>query len=233
MTAYEIRRINVGQVNAYLVKTEEHLFLIDTGMKGTKNFAQIEAACEGLGRSVGEVDLILLTHTHYDHAGGAAECKARSGASVLVHRAEADVLRAGSSTFPGGANGFGRFMVGIVKKLQKSGSKFPPLEPDIEIEGDLQGGMDLHNYGFPGIAVPTPSYSPGSLALLTDGGDCFCGDILFNIFPGSVFPPFADDPAALPSKWKLLLDLGAELFHPGHGGPIERQRVERELQRRS
>ncbi|MCF7949216.1 MAG: MBL fold metallo-hydrolase [Spirochaetia bacterium] len=229
MSAYEVNRISMGMVNAYLVKTEKQLFLIDTGLAGKQSIARIEAACGRMGRSVGDIDMILLTHTHHDHAGGAAECKSRSAAPILLHKDEAEVLRFGISGFPAGTNSLVRFMVAVAKKRQKGGTPFPPAEADIVIDSDL----DLHNYGFPGVAVPTPSHTAGSLSLLTDWGDCFCGDILFNIFPGTVFPPVADNPEALTSKWSLLLERGAKLFYPGHGGPIERQRVERELQRRA
>jgi len=228
MSAYEVIRIKLGMVNAYLVKSENQLFLIDTGLAGKRSISRIEAACRQMGSSIGDLDMILLTHTHHDHAGGAAECKARSSAAILLHRAEAEVLRSGISGFPAGTNNLIRFMVAVAKKRQKGGTPFPPAEADIEISSEL----DLHSYGFPGAAIPTPSHTMGSLSLLTDWGDCFCGDILFNIFPGTVFPPVADNPGALTSKWRLLLDRGAKLFYPGHGGPIERQRVERELQRR-
>jgi glyoxylase-like metal-dependent hydrolase (beta-lactamase superfamily II) len=228
MSAYEVIRIKLGMVNAYFVKSENQLFLIDTGLAGKRSIARIEAACRQMGRSIGDIDMILLTHTHHDHAGGAAECKARSAAPILLHRAEAEVLRSGCSGIPPGTNSLSRFMVGIAKKLHKGGTPFPPAEADIEIGSDL----DLHSYGFPGVAIPTPSHTAGSLSLLTDRGDCFCGDILFNIFPGTLYPPVADNPGALTSKWSLLLERGAKLFYPGHGGPIERQRVERELQRR-
>jgi len=228
MSAYEVIRIKLGMGDAFLVKSENQLFLIDTGLAGKRSSARIEAACRQIGGSIEDIDMILLTHTHYDHAGGAAECKIRSAAPILLHRDEAEVLRSGVSGFPAGTNNLVRFIVAVVKKLHKDGTPFPPAEADIEIGSEL----DLHNYGFPGVAISTPSHTAGSLSLLTDWGDCFCGDILFNIFPGTVFPPVADNPGALTSKWRLLLDRGAKLFYPGHGGPIERQRVERELQRR-
>jgi len=84
MSAYEVIRIKLGMVNAYLVKSENQLFLIDTGLAGKRNISRIEAACRQMGKSIGDLDMILLTHTHYDHAGGAAECKARSGAAILL-----------------------------------------------------------------------------------------------------------------------------------------------------
>ena len=226
MSTYEIHRVALGTVNAYLLENEGRLFLIDSGLKGSEK--RISSACTRFGVSPDNVEMILLTHTHYDHAGGAAAVRVQSGAKLLVHRAEADILRNGYSPFPAGANGIGRVAAAAFGKLMGGGSAFPAVEPDIEIDAPT----DLHSYGFPGQAIPVPSHSVGSVAFLTDSGDCFCGDVLFNVFPGTVFPPFADDSAALPAQWRLLLEDGARQFYPGHGRPFSREKVERELELR-
>jgi glyoxylase-like metal-dependent hydrolase (beta-lactamase superfamily II) len=116
------------------------------------------------------------------------------------------------------------------------GASFEPVEPEIEFgaSGEADRGTmtyDLHEYGFPGAAIHTPSHSPGSISLLCDDGSCFPGDILFNILPGSVMPPFADNPELLASHWRLLLDRGAQTFYPGHGRPFGRERVEAALEK--
>lgn len=227
MGNYELHRLALGKVNAYFLRHEGRLFLIDSGLKGSER--RIAAACTRLGFSAADIDMILLTHTHYDHAGAAAALQAQSGAMLLVHNAEADILRSGYSAFPAGANTVGRVASAVFAKVLGGGAGFPPVEPDIEIDSKT----DLRSYGFPGQAVPVPSHSAGSLAFLTDSGDCFCGDVLFNVFPGTVFPPFADDPAALPQKWRLLLELGARRFYPGHGKPFGREKVAQELELRA
>ncbi len=56
---------------------------------------------------------------------------------------------------------------------------------------------DLHEHGFPGVAVHVPSHSRDSLAFVADDGSCFCGDVLFNLVPWSLMPPFADSPRRL------------------------------------
>jgi hydroxyacylglutathione hydrolase len=226
MENYTLHRIPLKQVNAYLLELQGKLFLIDSGLKGSEG--STAAACRRIGFSAADIAMILLTHTHYDHAGAAAALRAESGAKLLVHRVEAEVLRSGYSPFPAGANGIGKVATGIFQRLLKGGAAFPSVEPDIEIDRPT----DLHRYGFPGRAVPVPSHSAGSLAFLTDEGDCVCGDVLFNVFPGSVFPPFADEPAALPAIWRQLLDLGARQFYPGHGRPFGYEKVEREMARR-
>lgn len=223
-----IHQIQFGMANAYLVVSEatvseKNIVLIDTGLQGKSEL--VEKALGTVGATFRDIKLIVLTHTHYDHAGTAAECKVLSGAPVAVQEAEAEVLRKGESRFPGGATRLGRFMIGTVQKLRLGAKPFPPVEPDILVGDEL----DLHKFGFPGTALHTPSHSPGSMSLVADDGSCFPGDILFNIFPGSVFPPFADNPELLKIHWRLLLERGAQRFYPGHGRPFGTEKIEREL----
>jgi glyoxylase-like metal-dependent hydrolase (beta-lactamase superfamily II) len=51
----------------------------------------IVPALETYGLTLADVDLILNTHGHHDHAGGNAEVVAASGAKVWIHEADARV----------------------------------------------------------------------------------------------------------------------------------------------
>lgn len=239
MDIEEIRTIPFGMGNAYLVKSGGKVILVDTGTKG--KYEKVERVLAEMSLESAGIDLVILTHTHYDHTGNAAECKKVSGAPVVVHAAEEEDLRRGISRMPGGATPLGKSMVGLAKFFGFGEVGYSPVEPDVVLGASLTkegfaGGelpsFDLHSYGFPGLAVHTPSHSPGSLSLLADDGSCFPGDILFNIFPRTVMPPVADNPELLSVHWRLLLDSGARRFYPGHGKPFDRERVEKELGRR-
>ncbi|MFO7849054.1 MAG: MBL fold metallo-hydrolase [Spirochaetia bacterium] len=237
MPIEEIRTIASGKVNAYVVRSEGKIILVDTGMKG--KYKKAERALASMGSDCTDIDLVILTHTHYDHSGNAAECKKTSGASIVVHAAEAENLRSGISLIPSGATSLGKIAVGLAKALGFGKVKFPSVEPDTVFGASAQEAgfadgeipsFDLHSYGFPGIALHTPSHSPGSLSLISDEGSCFPGDILFNIFPGTVMPPVADKPELLAAHWRLLLNRGARRFYPGHGKPFDKDRLEKELE---
>jgi hydroxyacylglutathione hydrolase len=226
----EIYNIPFGRSNGYILKTDEKISIIDAGLSG--QCRKIERTLASLGLDCTDIDLVLLTHTHYDHTGCAAECRRISGASLLVHEAEAENLRVGRSGLPAGATGLGRFVVGVARRFGFAEADFEAVEPDIVLGAADTDRFDLHKYGFPGIACHTPSHSHGSLSFITDDGDCFPGDILFNIFPGTVTPPFADNPELLTTHWRLLLSMGAQTFYPGHGKPFGREKVKAQLRKR-
>ncbi|CAM5594315.1 hypothetical protein SALBM311S_10465 [Streptomyces alboniger] len=76
-------RFPVGQ--AYLWRDGDDLTLIDAGPAGSA--ASISAYARGRLRR------IVLTHFHKDHAGGAGELAALTGAEVLAHHLDAPIVR--------------------------------------------------------------------------------------------------------------------------------------------
>ena len=78
----------IGQ--AYIWDWDDGLTVVDTGIAGSAD--AILDAVEVLGREPADVKEIVLTHYHDDHRGGAAELGARTGATVVAHRAEAPVI---------------------------------------------------------------------------------------------------------------------------------------------
>ena len=64
--APEIRTINLGGVNCYLLKEGHGSILIDTGFSSKRAF--LEKELERAGVVPGNLSLILLTHGDSDHA---------------------------------------------------------------------------------------------------------------------------------------------------------------------
>lgn len=94
------------------------------------------------------------------------------------------------------------------------------------IEADRMGGADIlleHDQGLRtgGLeirALSTPGHSPGHLAFLINGDDCFTGDVLFQ---GTVGGTLNDSYAKLqPSVMNVLMQLPDSVsVHPGHTDP--------------
>jgi glyoxylase-like metal-dependent hydrolase (beta-lactamase superfamily II) len=73
----------VGRVNCYLID-DEPLTLIDTGPNSGTSLDELERALADHGRSVEDLQLIVITHQHMDHLGLLEIIQRRSGADVAA-----------------------------------------------------------------------------------------------------------------------------------------------------
>jgi len=82
----------VGRVNTYLIE-DDPLTLVDSGPNSGKALDELEHQLAEHGRSIDDIELIVLTHQHIDHLGLVDIIAAHSGAQVaaidrLVHFVE-------------------------------------------------------------------------------------------------------------------------------------------------
>ena len=216
-----ITPIRMLSSNAYVVANGRKAILIDCGMK--KKEKKILAALEQMHLSPNDIQLIILTHTHYDHAGSIAALQQITGAKILVHKAEAGCLEEGYCAFPKGTMWFPKIMSAIGNALNKWVGRYKPVAPDIAISRRF----DLKPYGIDGYVLPTPGHTAGSLSVVIEENHAIVGDTLFNIFKHSCYPPYANDQEGLLKSWKKLLETGCEHFYPGHGKPFTRERLQK------
>jgi glyoxylase-like metal-dependent hydrolase (beta-lactamase superfamily II) len=73
----------VGRVNAYLIE-DSPLTLVDSGPNSGKALDELEQALAAHGRSIEEIELLVITHQHIDHFGLASILARRSGAEVAA-----------------------------------------------------------------------------------------------------------------------------------------------------
>ena len=71
----------VGRVNCYLLD-DDPLTLVDTGPNSGKSLDELERQLDELGRSIADLELVILTHQHIDHIGLV---------EIIVERSKADV----------------------------------------------------------------------------------------------------------------------------------------------
>jgi hydroxyacylglutathione hydrolase len=216
-----ITRIPLMTSNAYVVANGHKAILIDAGMK--KREKKIIAALERMKIAPQDIQLIILTHTHYDHCGSVKALQQITKAKVLVHKAEAGCLAQGYCAFPKGTMWFSKIMSAIGRALNKRVGRYAPVAPDILISERF----DLQAFGIDGYVLPTPGHTAGSISVVVEKDHAMVGDTLFNIFKKSVFPPYANDQKALLRSWKELLEIGCENFYPGHGKPFTRERLQK------
>jgi hydroxyacylglutathione hydrolase len=222
----QIVRIRMGTSNAYLVAHKGHAILIDAGMK--KKEKKIIVALQRINISPADVQLIILTHAHYDHCGSLKALKDITKAKIIVHKAEAECLKEGYCDLPKGTMWFSKALAAIGRTLAKKMGEYDAVDPDITISERF----GLHEYGINGYILPTPGHTAGSISVIIDEKHAIVGDTLFHIVKHSVFPPYADDQKALLSSWEKLLALGCEYFYPGHGKPFTRAKFEKTYEKK-
>lgn len=89
--------VGVSGVSSFLIATPEGAILVDGGLK--ESAPHIARSIASLGFRITDVKYLLNSHLHYDHAGGFAELKRRSGA-VMVMGVDAPWLMKGSDDVP-------------------------------------------------------------------------------------------------------------------------------------
>jgi glyoxylase-like metal-dependent hydrolase (beta-lactamase superfamily II) len=208
-------RFPVGQ--AYLWRDGDELTLIDAGTIGSGRV--IADAVRALRRDPSDVRRIVLTHFHEDHAGGAGELAALTGAEVLAHGRDAPVVR---GEMPGPPPVFEDWELPIHAEAVRHLPQGAPLRPERVTE--LSDG-DVLDFGGGARVVHVPGHTEGSIALqLPEHGVLFTGDTVAAApVTGSVMPGvFNLDRARTVASFRRLADLDADLACFGHGDPVTR-----------
>lgn len=125
--------INLGNriVNTYFVKTESSCILIDTGY--AEQFPAFNKKLRAINIEVNEIDYILLTHAHDDHAGFLSDILQHSDAKVIMSSEGLENLRKGQNSFDGRCSGrLALFFCKILALLGKGEHKFPSLSEQYE-----------------------------------------------------------------------------------------------------
>ncbi len=73
----------VGRVNLYLLD-DDPLTLVDAGPNSGQALDELEQGLAGLGHTIEDIGLLVLTHQHMDHIGLAGIIARRSGADVAA-----------------------------------------------------------------------------------------------------------------------------------------------------
>ena len=85
--------VGVKGVASYLIVTPQGDMLLDIGFRETVPL--VEASIRKLGFHVEDVHVLLLSHAHFDHAGGLAAMKSATHARLLASPGDAPLLERG------------------------------------------------------------------------------------------------------------------------------------------
>jgi metallo-beta-lactamase class B len=153
--------VGAKEVSSFLITTPQGHILLDGGFRETA--PQIEQNMAQFGFKLADVKILLNSHAHFDHAGGLAELKHKSGAKFIGNAGDADLLK-------GGGHGDFRFGDTLL---------FPPIQPDQII----RDGESVHLGDQVMTAHSTPGHTKGNTTWTTKVRD---GEKFYNVvFIGS------------------------------------------------
>lgn len=218
--------VGARATNAVLVTEGRSVTVIDTGYPRDRRL--LTAALERTGRTVADVDGVVLTHAHVDHLGNARWFHETHGTPVHCHEDEVphavgDVIHQISErdlVTRAWRPGVARFIATAVA----SGALWARRPRSVTAFPD---GATLDLPGRP-VAVHTPGHTRGHVALhLPDRGALVAGDALITVdlWDGTdrgaqhIHPAFDLDPDQARRSLDRLVPLDAEVVVTGHGRP--------------
>lgn len=209
-----------GHVRAFLLDTNGELTLVDTLFEADGR--GVLDAIRQLGRSPRDLKRIVLTHAHRSHLGGLAALKRATGATVLGHEFEADIVSGDRPAQPVGLKPTAPlrtypFQIGIF--LNRPKHRACPIDESVG-DGDAVGPLRV---------LHVPGHSPGHLGFSwPERGLLIAGDAIAT-WPRfeAGWPAFTLNPEQHVESIRRLAELDAQIVGVGHGDPITTNAAER------
>jgi ribonuclease/clavin/mitogillin len=188
--------VNVGydSTNYYVIGNATTKLLIDVGWPGT--LPKLLHALKRKGMHIQEIEYLVVTHYHPDHAGLAQEVK-RQGLKLVVLENQVQAIPA-------------------LRRYMKFINHY--VEIDLNDNVNLATGETrafLSALGMEGEIISTPGHTEDSVTVILDEGAAFTGDL----------PHWqvAESPDEARSSWEKIRRHNIKTVYPGHGpsGPAE------------
>ncbi len=186
----EIRAIHLGLIktNCYLISTDKAAVVIDPGFK-------TEITADFLKANGGKDRMILITHAHFDHIGGAETLRDETGVEIGIGELDAPALRDTE--------------LNLSDKFHAHIAPFSADRTFCDGEKFSVGDIDFE-------VILTPGHTVGGVSYLS-GESLFSGDTLFAGAVGRTDMP-GGSLKALKKSLKRLIALPEETkVYPGHG----------------
>jgi glyoxylase-like metal-dependent hydrolase (beta-lactamase superfamily II) len=217
-----VHRLHTRYTNWYLLQDGRRLTLLDAGLPA--DWREFSSALAQLGHMPGDIDAVLITHHHPDHAGNAERLRSE-GARVLSHPAEGPYLR--------GEKRLSRLAVApylrhpwYLRYMLHLLAKGVTRTPAVAQLDELADGEVVDVPGSPRV-IHAPGHTAGSCALLLeDRSLLFTGDALVTLDmtrgrtgPQVIRGPHTEDADRAVESLAVLAATNAETVLPGHGEP--------------
>jgi glyoxylase-like metal-dependent hydrolase (beta-lactamase superfamily II) len=230
----ELPDVTLAYVNAYLIKGDGGFTLIDSGWNTEKTLHVLQESLSEIGADIKDINQIVITHIHPDHYGMAGRLKEITGATLIFHDIEKDLIDSRYVNMEGLLEIMGRWltahgvpaaeMAEIRDATVGLESYVKPAYPDVT----LYGGETITAGDYSFRVIRTPGHSSGHICLYEpDRKMLVSGD---HILP-TITPNIGAHPQAIDNtlgrylqSLRELYQLDIELALPGHEKPFENPR---------
>ncbi len=188
-----MRIFNVGNtsINLYLVVSPTHRLLFDAGFPGSTR--QLGREMRKTGYKVSEIDYLMVSHFHIDHAGAVQEIK-DLGVRFILFQSQLEFI------LP-------------MEKIVKGKWNYTPLVMHDNLCVETRDSEKLlESLGICGRVLQTPGHTDDSISLILDSGETFTGDL-----PAE--PLLPEEGMGKKKIWSVLRESGARIVYPAHGNP--------------
>ena len=227
----------IGTVNAYLLEGDS-LALIDAGPLHDATLDALGHELALRGHGLDDLDLVVLTHQHYDHVGLARELQ-RRGAEVAAHETLAPFL-ADLPAAMDREDRYARAMMalhgvpeGVAAALEAVSRSYRIYGDSVDVDRVLVDGERLELGGLSLEVRRRPGHSPTDTLFVDEAqGIALAGDHLLPRISSNPTlhrpPEGSDDPRLRDSPLRAYLaalretaSLGLRTVLPGHGDPVD------------
>src|SRR5205085_1098004 len=139
--------------NVWLFAHDSKRFLVDTGHVAERVPLLVDLWRSGVRRA-GDLDAILLTHRHSDHAGNAAWLRRKFRCPVICHEADADVLAGRAPPPPMARRNGARLYEELLCRFEDFWPARCEVDEVFSPRGDWRSGFQV---------VPVPGHTEGSV----------------------------------------------------------------------
>jgi glyoxylase-like metal-dependent hydrolase (beta-lactamase superfamily II) len=208
---FEVTRIGTAMGNAYLIKGN-HIALVDTRAPFGRHL--LLKGLEKADVGIGDIEYILITHSHMDHAGNAAMIKELSGAQVIAGAPDVPCIEGREDRWKSGVSKSAQVLDKLPGAVLEMYMKFKPFTVDRTVsDGDVIEELGLQ-------VVATPGHTDGGVTYWDrEGGRAFIGDMMSYIMHRPGMPSLAASQSLeeIFASQEKLASLGLDTAYPGHG----------------
>lgn len=185
----QIYNIGSDSINLYLIDSGTHRLLIDAGFPDKLN--DVGREIRKTGFKLSDIDYLIVTHFHVDHAGAIQKLKEQGVKFILFD-----------------------LQIEFVDKMEKMTIgkwKYKKLLMSDNIIMSINESADfLRKIGIHARILSTPGHTDDSVTLLCDSGEAFTGDLCAEYLA-------VDKNSNEYTTWTLLKEANARTIYPSHG----------------